>query len=451
MHLRYAIAILLFTAGLPAIAQIDVRSDATSGQLGLWSVQDSAWVVDPVFARVDPLTLHADAGRPTPGRYVLETAGRVGVYDSQTNRWIIPPNYKSLDTGQSLAEAYLVSNGRGRYGLVAPGGRDILPAINEAIHYLGRGVWEVELKGKRGRFNAEGRQVGEWAWIKPVSLGGKTYYESRSGGKLGLYDERGNEMLPHDFRYLSDYAGGIRARKYDGRVGLLRRDLSVEVPFDYTDIQRVVTGLNPAEDYLLLARRSPRGLYAIINRRGEPESDFVFSFNEELRVYRDAVIDVPRPAQIFIRNRRGEPIIAESFNMVRPFPVLSEAGIPVLAVRKAGSHLLALANVDKGRVVTEFKYGELNRVSPVVEPRRYLPLIEGHTRRGIELLRPDGRRLSDWYFLGVEDYNNWKSLREYFQLPDDPTAEALAWTSDLKVFVVHNDDRVVYIGQYQAE
>ena len=444
--LRSALPLLLFLVTTTLTAQFSVRQAEASSRVGLWSDAEGKWSVDPLF---DSIERSAPGGRPT-AFYIVRASGVEGLYDPARSRWVLPIQYRSIEDRHSIPGAYVIRNGQGRYGMVDTSGTELVPFKHERLRRADDGNWLGEYRGRTTTYSATGEQLTPWQWLEPVEVRGRTYYRSREGGLTGLFNAAGEIVLDHEYTYIGTFQEGWRVKKHNGRMGLLNDDFSIRVPFTFTDIQSISTGTDTARDYLLLGRRSPRAGYAIISEDGTPEGNFVLSFNEDLRIYKDAVIDVPRPGKIYLRDRRGEPVVAETFNQVRPFPVLSYAGIPVLRVRQTGNPGYALANIKKGAVVTPFKYTSIERVEPVVAPRTYLPLIEGMTKEGIELLRPDGRRLSDWTFAGVEDYNNWKSFREYFELGPDPTAEAFAWTADLRVFVVHSDDRVVYVGTYKG-
>ncbi|OAV45618.1 hypothetical protein A3850_014450 [Lewinella sp. 4G2] len=248
--------------------------------------------------------------------------------------------------------------------------------------------------------------------------------------------------------WIGAFRGGYKVKRKDGKMGLLRQDLTIWVPFLYADIQAVVTGIDPQRDYVLLARRSSHGRYGIINDEGEPESEFVLSFNERLLILDEFILDAPYLGRTFIRHRSGAPGYTEGFSRVWTHPILNGEGIRILNVRQGAAPELALFNLDEEAVVTPFAYSRISRVEPIVGERRFIPLLEGHTKEGIELVRPSGKVLSPLKFAGVEGYNNWKQLRDYFGLPDDPAAEAIAWTSDLEVYVVYADDRVVHLGKY---
>ena len=250
--------------------------------------------------------------------------------------------------------------------------------------------------------------------------------------------------------YIGPFQNGYRCIRRDGRMGLLNADLTVRIPFIYTDIQAVTTGLNPTSDYVLIARRSTHGRYGTIDANGAPTSEFVLSYNGRLKIYRDCIIDSPQPNQFFIRHRDGRPSSNTAYRAVWTHPVLLANGHRVLSVQRSGSEQLALFNMDTNNEVTQFAYSRLSRVEPVVAPRKYLPLLEGYTAGGIVLLRPDGGRLTAIKFAGVEDYNNWKQLRTYFGLPDDPDAEAIGWTADADVYIIYKDDRVAFLGRYET-
>ena len=250
--------------------------------------------------------------------------------------------------------------------------------------------------------------------------------------------------------YIGPFLEGYRCIRRDGRMGLLNADLTIRVPFIYTDIQAVTTGINPATDYVLIARRSTHGRYGTIDGNGAPTSEFVLSYNNRLKIYRECIIDSPQPNQYFIRHRDGRPSSSSSYRAVWIHPVLLANEHRVLSVQRSGGEQQALFNMEVNTEVTEFAYSRLSRVEPIVAPRKYIPLIEGYTAAGIVLLRPDGGQLTDVKFAGVEDYNNWKQLRTYFGLPDDPQAEAIAWTEEADVYVIYKDDRVAFLGRYET-
>ena len=250
--------------------------------------------------------------------------------------------------------------------------------------------------------------------------------------------------------YIGQFQRGYRVLRRDGKMGLLHQNLRLRVPFRYVDVQEVPTGPNPDTDFVLIARRSPYGRYATIDdQTWEPTSDFVLSYNPRLRIYGDYMVDNPELDQFFIWHRDGRAAGNEAYSTVYSYPALMTNGHRVLTVGQRGNkRRVALFNLDSARVVTPFSYRTINAVEPVLAPRTHIPLLEGLTPYGLRLLRPDGRELSDRYFAGVEDYNNWKQLRTFFGLEDDPRAQAIAWTVDMDVYVVYDDDSVVYIGRY---
>ncbi len=249
--------------------------------------------------------------------------------------------------------------------------------------------------------------------------------------------------------YVGPFQDGYRVLRRDGKMGLLHGDLRLRVPFKYDDIQYVPTGTEPAEDFVLIARRSPYGRYGIIDEAGEPTSAFVLSYSPSLRILENCIVDNPQPGRFFLWYRDGRSASDEAFSVVYAHPGLLSSGHRVLTVGKPGNNRrVALFNLDAGRVVSPYIYRTITAVSPVVAPRVSIPLLEGFTTFGMRLLRPDGSLLSDKYFAGVEDYNNWKQLRTFFGLPDDPKAEAIAWTEEMDVYIVYEDDSVVFIGRY---
>ena len=249
--------------------------------------------------------------------------------------------------------------------------------------------------------------------------------------------------------YIGLFQDGYKAWRKDGRMGLLDADLRIRVPFLYADIQEVVTGVNRG-DVTLIAKRSNRGRYATIEENSdEPTSEFVLSYNPRLRIFNDLIIDAPQPRSYWIRDRDGSALSEVPYEAVWTHPVLMTNGHRVLTVRPIGSDDVALFNADSARQVTPAIYQSIHRVDPIMEPRTYIPLLEAtYFDRTITLLRPSGKVLSPVEFIGVEDYNNWKELRTFFGLPDDPAAEAIAWTKDMMIYVVYQDDTVRKLGQY---
>ena len=250
--------------------------------------------------------------------------------------------------------------------------------------------------------------------------------------------------------WVAPFQDGFRALRRDGKMGLLNADLTVRVPFLYVDIQRIVTGLDQRTDYVLIGRRSSYGRYGVIDEAGVPKSEFALSFNDRLRIFGEFIIDSPQPNQYFLRHRDGRPASDGPFAAVWTHPVLISKGHRVVNVRQPGSQQLALFNLDNGKEVTPYSYDRISRVEPIVGRGNYIPLLEGYTGAGIDLIRPSGKILSPLKFSGVEGYNNWKQLRTYFGLPDDPTAEAIAWTKNMDVYVVYQDDRVVFLGRFEG-
>lgn len=252
-----------------------------------------------------------------------------------------------------------------------------------------------------------------------------------------------------EIAYLDVFPGGYRALRRDGKMGLLNQDLSIRVPFKYLDIQKITTGLDESRDFVLVGRYTFDGMYATLDRWGNPTSDYTLSYNDRLQINELYIIDSPRPGQYFILSRDGSKRTNHHFSTTWHHPILMSHGFHIINVQEPGTNRLALFNIDMMEQVTPFKYQRISRVDPVIAPRESVPVLEGYTKNGIELLRPSGKVLSPITFAGVEDYNNWKDFRTYFGLPDDPRAEAVAWTDEMEVYVVYNDDTVVHLGRYE--
>ena len=242
---------------------------------------------------------------------------------------------------------------------------------------------------------------------------------------------------------------GYRVLRRDLRMGVLNADLSVRVPFLYNDIQVVSTGVNPAQDFVFVGRKSWHGGYAVLDDAGLPTTDYSFTYSPRLRIFDKCIIDSPRPGRFRIHHREGSPVSPTLYTGVWPHPVLMSEGYHILNVQRGTDPKLALFDLDSATELTGFGYDRISMVDPVVAPRRYLPVLEAYDGTTITVYRPTGVRLSNVPFAGVEDYNNWLELREYFELPDDPTAEAIAWTKDMEVYVIYADDRVVRMGRFQ--
>ncbi|MDG1331567.1 MAG: hypothetical protein P8P74_04510 [Crocinitomicaceae bacterium] len=103
--------------------------------------------------------------------------------------------------------------------------------------------WVVEEGGRFGLLNPKGEYVLQSQYDTIFRIDGysrrlldKDWLMIGANGRIGVIDYKGKEILPSDYQHIEPYERWLRARNFDGKVGLLDSLLQIDVPFEFDEI-----------------------------------------------------------------------------------------------------------------------------------------------------------------------------------------------------------------------
>ena len=228
-------------------------------------------------------------------KYFLEKDGQKGIRDLQ-GKWIVPlcKDYKLLSVGGS--RYYIVTDDKSRVGLISLNGDRIINIEYDAIEetgkryvkvrhnsvygvlsldgkeiistsrgytYIGdydsnKGTFSFTKKGFTGVCDAQGREIsttrlapttddikanGGYASAVEMKNGSTKYYKVSKGGRYGLTDSEGREIVPCEMEALESAGTGYLKYKINGFWGLMNYTGKILIGTErgYTSIGNFVT------------------------------------------------------------------------------------------------------------------------------------------------------------------------------------------------------------------
>lgn len=432
----------------PTQYHIVVQQDSTTKMTGLYDQEKEEWIIPAkydyaVWSRPDyPVRPYSDSP------YLIVRKGKFQGLFKRNGQMIFPALYQSLSNYKSPDHVWIAKNSDQRFGLLTVNGDTLLPFIHESIYGSDTNIFTAIWQGRELKITADGEIIQPYRWKYPLEYAGKTYYKAEEKGIWGLFDEKGTQILPFQYGQIGFFDRYLKAKKVDAGIGLFDHNLKVKLPFVYEDIQKAYSFDFHFPQPEWIARKPDQAGYAFIDSTGNALGPAVFHFHDRLYLYGDVAVEFFDHGKLMLRARDGTQLLQDTLYVVSPVSIVSETGAQTLKIRKSKEDKqFALYHGGLRRFVTDYEYDSFGRY--FTREKGHVPLIQAYKGEEFLLMRPTGKIVSDILFQRANAYTNLGIYKAYFNLPDDPEAEALAFTADGTAYVIYSDDRVVKVGQYK--
>jgi hypothetical protein len=194
-------------------------------------------------------------GEGNKSYYIISSNEGIGLVNDE-GRWVLPFNKQYIEV-VPINNNYLKIRNSNYYGLISIRGKEIIPT-SRGYTYIGdydssKGTFAFTKKGFSGVCDAQGREISTtrlaptaddikansgYASAVEMKNGSTKYYKVSKGGRYGLTDSEGKEIIPCEMEALESAGTGYLKYKINGFWGLMNYAGKIIIDTDrgYTSI-----------------------------------------------------------------------------------------------------------------------------------------------------------------------------------------------------------------------
>jgi hypothetical protein len=346
---------------VPVIYEEDYKADEFTDGVAIVTKNGLSGLVDKTGKLIVPHE-YKHIGQFSEGiAEAYKADGKTGFINAQ-GKTVIPFEYNILSLlGGAKCVNGMVPVKDGKKGYIDKTGKVIVPFEYEAVYNFSDGIGLVErvFNGKVSYVNTKGKIVIPEKYddgtifidgLAYVNIGAKakSLYSGLEGGKWGVIDKTGKEIIPVIYDHIDEIKNGltiVAMGKYPNeKKGLIARDGKIILPIEYYDIKIMKDRV--------VANKVFTGPYSLFDYTGKQIGDFTWYLYDIFPEITDGLLRVQE-----LKNNRYGKVGAIDANGGLKIPFMYDGMTPF-------EEGLSTVSINK-------KYGAIDKTGKIVIPLQY--------------------------------------------------------------------------------